>query len=224
MKLLHNQTCTSLTAGMQDGDKTPLKEDEHIGEAPLLFQVELSLMQMLMNNVSNLQDHMLIREIVEEKIKQLKQGLHVDSVLGSAVPFTRDSDDIIIRSSSPKPYESTEQAAAWTDSLGEFGISNVMNTYPYNKDLQNKNLEVSQTGKLSLGRKNINILSKLSDQVVMCSSPPSTSSETQKSLGKPDKEYLELMFHRLSEEVGVCFMREGMQLGYTIFAIDKYAS
>ncbi|KAJ8038815.1 hypothetical protein HOLleu_16352 [Holothuria leucospilota] len=217
MKLLHNQTCTSLTAGMLDGDKTPLKEDECIGETPVLFQVELSLMQMLMNNVSNLQDHLLIKEIVEEKIKQLKQGLHVDSVLGSAVPFTRDSDDIIIRSSSPKPYESTEQAPEWTNSLKEFGVINVMTTYPYNKDLHKKNLEVSQTGKLSLGRENINILSKLSDQVVMCSSPPSTSSEMQNSLGKPDKEHLELMFHRLSEEMPNFF---GQSHDYSMYSQD----
>lgn len=215
MKLLHNQTCTSLTAGMQDSDKSSLKEAEHIGETPVLFQVELSLIQMLMNNVSNLQDHLLIKEIVEEKIKQLKQGLHVDSVLGSAVPFTKNSDDIIIRSSSPKPYESREQAAALTDSLKEPGVSNVTTTYPYNKDLHKKNLGVSQTGKLSLGRVNVNMHSKLSEQVMMCSSPPSASRETQNSLGKPDKEHLELMFHRLSEEVGVCVCvyRECERLG-----------
>lgn len=135
------------------------------GEMPVLFHVETNILQSLTQNV-NLKDPIAIKEMIEEKIKELVMCVHVDNVLGSAVPCSKNSDDIIIRAGAD--YKPDCVRERWRS--------------------PNCNQHSDFTG----GAKHLNI-----NQILMfCDASTNEQNRT-----KPEREHLELMFHRLSEEV-----------------------
>ncbi|PIK49576.1 hypothetical protein BSL78_13554 [Apostichopus japonicus] len=198
MKLLEHNRVSSETA---DGHID--LEHRSMGETPILFHIETSVVQSLIQNVGTLKDPMAMKEMIEEKVREVMMRVHMDSVLGSAVPCSKNSDDIIIRSGDGKRTSSISRGGG-NGLSGEFDgrdgpRHSSDHSSEYGLNIQSVNHELS--GKVT---------TELSDRchhtndqwVVMCSGANSSSKdENQNTSGRPDREQLELMFHRLSEEM-----------------------